>query len=155
MDEAKRNIPLPSDDDEFKEEVGPMYIHENPASPDPSPGPSRGQTPDPTHDKSDISDSDYYADTINDSPRSTDTTFELHDDNELGGATGVGNLQCHEKLDSSDASEVGKGSDDSNEAHGITPKESTIIRSFDKTELLFSPRYKRIKKRAEESEDEH
>ena len=50
MDEAKKNIPLASDDDEFKEEVGHMLIQENPASPDTRPGSSRGPTPDPTHD---------------------------------------------------------------------------------------------------------
>ena len=153
MDEAKINIHLPSDDDEFKQEIGHMYIYENPASPDTSPGTSRAQTPDPSHDKSD--DSNYYADTIKDSPKSTDTTFELQDDSEVGGPTGVGNLQCHEQLDSSDTSVGDKGSDDSNEAHGIAPNESTIIQTFDKTDILFSPAYKRLKKRAEKSEAEH
>ena len=155
MDEAKKNIPLDSDDDEFQEEVGHMLIHEDPASPDTSPGTSRVPTPEPTHDKSDSTDSDYYADTITDSPRSTDTTFELHDDNEVGGASAVGSLQCHEKVDSSDESEVGEGSSDSNEPHGITPNESTIIQNYDETGLLFSPRYKPLKKPKEASEDEH
>ena len=154
MEEGKIYKHLPSDDEEFKQEIGHMVIYENPASPGPSTGPSRGETPEPSRDKSDISDSDYYADTIKDSPRSTDTTLELPDDYELDGATGVPNLQCHEKLESSDTSVVVKGSDDSTEAHGISPNESRIIRSVDKTELLFSPPYKRLKKRAEESEDE-
>ena len=155
MDEAKKPRLLESDDDEFKEEIGHMLIYENPASPDPSPGNSRVQSPEPTPDKPDSNDSDYYADTINDSPRSTDTTFELQDDNELGGATDVGSLECQEQVESSDESEVGDGSPDPNEAHGITPRDSTIIKNDDDTEFLFSPRYRGIKKREEESEDEH
>ena len=154
MDEAKKNITLDSDD-EYQESVGHMLIHEDPASPDTTPGTTRVPTPEPTHGNSDSTDSDYYANTICDSPRSTDTTLELHDDNEVGVASGVGSSQCHEKAVSSDESEVGEGSSDSNEPHGITPNESTIIQNCDETGLLFSPRYKSIKKRKDESEDEN
>ena len=150
MEESNKNIILDIDE-ESQESVGHMIIHEDPASPDTS----RANTPEPTDNISESSDSDYYADTISDSPKSTDTTFELQDDNEAGGASAVGSLQCHETVDSSDESEVGEGSSESNEPHGINPNESKIIQNYDESGLLFSPGYKPLKKPKEESEDEH
>ena len=154
MEEGNIYKHLASDDEEFQEEIGHMVIFENPASPGASTGPSRGATPEPRRDKSDLSDSDYDAETIKDSPRSTDTTLELPDDYEVDGATGVPNLQCHEKLESSDTSVVVKGSDDSTEAHDISPNESKIILNVDERQFLFSPCYKRLKIQAEEAEEE-
>ena len=166
MEESNKNIILDIDE-ESQESVGHMIIHEDPASPDTS----RATTPEPTDDISDSNDSDYDADTICDSPRSTDTTFELQDDNETGEASAVASLQCHEtvdwsdmppleeakknKEDSSDESEVGEGSSESNEPHGINPNESNIIQNYDESGLLFSPGYKPLEKPKEESEDEH
>merc|ERR1711874_801060 len=71
-DDSDRDIPLDIDD-ESQSYVGHMIVHEDPESPV-----TRSNTPQPMSDK-DTSDSAYYADTISDSPRSTDTTLDLND----------------------------------------------------------------------------
>ena len=71
-DDSDRDTPLDIDD-ESQSYVGHMILHEDPESPG-----TRSNTPQPMSD-SDSSDSAYYADTIIDSPRSTDTTLDLND----------------------------------------------------------------------------
>ena len=75
-DDSDRDTPLDIDD-ESQNYVGHMIDHEDPESPV----------------YSDTSDSAYYADTIIDSPRSTDTTLDLNDiENDAETSTGARNV---------------------------------------------------------------
>ena len=86
-DDSDRDTPLDIDD-ESQSYVGHMILHENPESP----VTTRSNTPQPMSD-SDTSDSAYYADTIIDSPRSTDTTLDLNDiENVAETSTGARNV---------------------------------------------------------------
>ena len=141
MEETNKSITLEIED-ESQDYVGHMIIHEDPDSP----VTPRANTPEPTDAISDTSDSAYDADTLCDSPRSTDTTFDLNDDSEIGEASAVATLQCHEKVDysdmppleetkknkedSTDESALGDGSSESNEPHGIR-------RNVDENDLPF------------------
>ena len=84
MEKTNQSITLDIED-ESQDYVGHMIIHEDPDSP----VTPRANTPQPTDAISDTSDSAYDADTIIDSPRSTDTTFDLNDDSEIGEASGI------------------------------------------------------------------
>ena len=130
METTNQSITLDIED-ESQDYVGHMIIHEDPDSP----VTPRANTPPPTDALSDTSDSAYDADTLCDSPRSTDTTFDLNDDSEIGEASAVATLQCHEQVDysdmppleetekdkedSTDENALGDGSSESNEPHGI------------------------------------
>ena len=124
MDTKKQSIPLDIDD-ESRSYVGHMIMHENPDSP----VTTRSNTPQPTDAMSDTSHSAYSADTIIDSPRSTDTTFDLNDSDFV----------------------------DENDLPGLPTynrNESDIIQNYDESCFLFSPCYKPISNPSEESEDE-
>ena len=187
MEENKERITL-NIEDESQDYVGHLIIHEDPESP----VTPRATTPEATDALSDTnsgtSDSAYDADTLCDSPRSTATTLDLNDETEIGEASAEHSLQCHEKFDysdmppledtkknkedSTDDSEVGDASSESNEPHGIirnvdendllllpglpisNPNESHIRQNYDESGFLFSPGYKPISKPNEESEDE-
>ena len=168
MEETNKSITLEIED-ESQDYVGHMIIHEDPDSP----VTPRANTPQPMDAISDTSDSVYDADTLCDSPRSTDTTFDLNDDSEIGEASAVATLQCHEKVDysdmppleetkknkedSTDESALGDGSSEFNFIHGLptyNPNESNIIQNYDENGFLLSPGYKPLSKPNEESEDE-
>ena len=74
-DRDTKNPSIPLDiDDESRSYVGHVTDHQDPESP----VTTRSNSPEPMS-ASGTDDSDYYADTIIDSPRSTDTTVDVND----------------------------------------------------------------------------
>ena len=131
-------------EDESRDYVGHIIIHEDPespaATPPPPPPPPQPPTPpehtdEPSDDISDnesgtSDDSVYHADTDIDSPTSNSSTLDLNTAENF-----------------TDESEVSEASSECNESDGV-------IQNFDETGFLFSPRYRPILKPKEESEDE-